>query len=731
MNKKLILSVSGLLTVAFICDAGAANLRKGPYLCYLGNGQSQAVQFPGQTPGKAQVKVTNEQIRFENNVLFCSWAVSDGRLMPIEFTDKISSTKLNLKGSQCFKIIDANEGKINCCDLKIVGKPKIKTIEPNLRAARLVEHFTGKAVSVELASTDGNLKVNWTAILRDESNYIHQRINFRAKKRQIPIKSIVLIDIPCDDARIAGTVPGSPAVCGNMFFAYEHPNSQSQIVRAASKNSKNRVLCRLTRNSPLKPDKPLSQSSVFGVVPAGQLRRGFLYYIERQRAHPYRPFLHYNSWWDISWHGLKMNEKQCLDVIDYYGKELAEKRGVKLDSFVFDDGWDDNTTLWQILKSNFPNGFTHLTKLAQKYNSHIGLWLSPWGGYHDDQKQRIKYGEKQDFEINECAYSLGTGRDYRGFSLAGKKYYKHFKQRCLDMMEEYNVNFFKFDGTTATLLEESEAMLNLCGELRKVNPDLYISITAGTWASAFWLMHGDNTWRGGHDMSYCGKGTQREQWITYRDSITYENVVQKGPLYPINSLMICGIINVPNGDPNQMETSGPDFIDEIRSFFATGTNLQELYIKPSHLTQRALDTIAESAKWSRANSDVFVDTHWVGGDPNQLQIYGWAAWSPRKGILSLRNPNNKPQQINIDIAKVFELTDGSTKQYSLKSPWRQDAGKPSITLTAGVEHTFRLEPFEVLVFDALPGLCARNYYVSPAGVLDLDFVSFPFHQALK
>jgi hypothetical protein len=29
------------------------------------------------------------------------------------------------------------------------------------------------------------------------------------------------------------------------------------------------------------------------------MRRAFLTYLERERAHPYRTFLHYNSWFDI------------------------------------------------------------------------------------------------------------------------------------------------------------------------------------------------------------------------------------------------------------------------------------------------------------------------------------------------------------------------------------------------------------------------------------------------
>ncbi|MCX6923088.1 MAG: hypothetical protein NT154_07750, partial [Verrucomicrobia bacterium] len=59
--------------------------------------------------------------------------------------------------------------------------------------------------------------------------------------------------------------------------------------------------CRIPRNALLKRGDTLTQSFVIGVAPAGQMRRAFLYYLERERAHPYRPYLHYNSWYDTAW----------------------------------------------------------------------------------------------------------------------------------------------------------------------------------------------------------------------------------------------------------------------------------------------------------------------------------------------------------------------------------------------------------------------------------------------
>ena len=51
-----------------------------------------------------------------------------------------------------------------------------------------------------------------------------------------------------------------------------------------------------------------------------------------------------------------------------FGHELTEKRGVKLDSFLFDDGWDNHKSLWKF-NDGFPNGFTPVKEAADKYGA--------------------------------------------------------------------------------------------------------------------------------------------------------------------------------------------------------------------------------------------------------------------------------------------------------------------------------------------------------------------------
>jgi len=147
---------------------------------------------------------------------------------------------------------------------------------------------------------------------------------------------------------------------------------------------------------------------------------------------------------------------------------------------------------------------------------------------------------------------------------------------------------------------------------------------------------------------------------------------------------------------------GNDFGAEIRAYFGTGTQLQEMYVTPSLLTDDNWNVLAESAKWARDNAATLVDTHWVGGDPLELEPYGHAAWSPERGILCLRNPSDKPQSLTLDVGAAFELPPGAATTFAARSPWAADRGQMPLRLAAGTAHDFALQPFEVLTLEAAP-----------------------------
>jgi len=689
------------------------------------------LDFPGPEPGPAKGRIEEGRLVLENEVLSAGWTISAGRLTPGYVTNKLSSDTLQLEGSECFQIVLADSPLakvriVKASELTLTGEPELRTLEPDGGSARLAEKSGGRGIVVRLTSAGGNLEIRWEAVLRDGSNYVRQNVRVSAKNEALEVQEVVLWDISAPNAKVVGIVDGSPVVAGDMFFACEHPIAKSEIsTPEVGEGKPTRFRCSYPGNALVTPDRELEYSSVVGVVPQGQLRRGFLYYIERERAHPYRPLLHYNNgseigceYWKRKLHGepeeaeqFRLRQEQVwLEKIGAFGRELVEKRGVVMDSFVHDFEWDDETLVWQFHKG-YPNGFAPARQAAQECGAGLGVWLSPWGGY-PGKGARIEHGRKLGFETGPI-----------GLTLAGPRYYARFHTACVNMIRNYEVNYFKFDGFGSgnnkpgpeASASDVEALLRLIGELRRIDSDVFINPSTGSWPSPFWLRYADSIWRQGSDTGVSGKGPDRQKWITYRDREIYHGTLGRSPLYPISSLMIHGVfINRlplfgnpydPANPPPTYETA--EIVAEIRSFFGSGTNLQELYVDPSLMTAQTWDALAEAAKWSRANSDVLVDTHWIGGDPAADEVYGWASWSSRKGILVLRNPDDRPATITLDMANAFELPDGAPRKYTLKSPWKEDAGKPPIELSAGTGHTFALAPFEVFVWDAMPSVATR------------------------
>jgi hypothetical protein len=639
-------------------------------------------------PGVARAEVRADGFELRNAAVSISGHVLASHLEGLDFQIRM------VGGIQqvpilpfAFLLRDASVVTAN--GMKIVIAPKLVELQAEPGASRLAERLPGKSVVAELEDESGRLHIAWQVILRDGSNYVRQEVTVTAKTTDIPVREVRMVDFHVSYAQVVGTVKGSPVVAGPLFAGFEDPLSSCAVAGE-------RVRCWIERELPLKAGQSVTYSSVAGVTTGGQLRRGFLHYVERERAHPYRTFLNYNSWYDLGYFN-RYDETGALNVINAFGTELTRKRGVPIASFLFDDGWDDPATLWQF-NTGFQNGFTKLKETAASYGTAPGVWLSPWGGYGKPKQQRVAAGQAAGYEIVD-----------KGFALSGPKYYEAFRDACVRFVRQFGVNQFKFDGTGnadrvvpgSNFDSDFAAAIHLIGELRALKPDLYINLTTGTYPSPFWLRYADSIWRGGEDHDFLGVGPKREQWITYRDADTYEHVVLAGPLFPVNSLMLHGIIYAKQAKNLDTDPQG-DFANEVHDFFGNGTQLQEMYVTPSLLSAANWDTLAEAAAWSRANADVLVDTHWVGGDPALLEVYGWASWNPRKAVLVLRNPSDKPQDFSIDIAKAFELPANAAHAYSLHSPWKEDHQQPDVKVKAGEAHTFSLKPFEVMVLDGTP-----------------------------
>lgn len=650
-----------------------------PFLLLLAvaTAQLRALDYPGTAPGTAERSVTGDRLSLANAAIRAEWQLDKGRIASLMLENRHSGQSLRIGQGHLPRVLLKGGRAVDLASLTPSAAPRIDR----------------QALAAEFKDDPSGLAIHWSATLEDGANAVIQSLQLTAS-RDTGIDELVFLDTPVDGASQAGEVAGSVVVCGDLFLAVEHPLANNTV------DSQTRVRCALPRGNVLRAGHSWSQTSVFGAVPPGQLRRGFLHYLEARRAHPYRPFLHYNNWYNVNLSRPveRTNETECLETIALFGSEFIGRRGVKLDTFVWDDGWDDHNSLWGF-HQGFPDGFRNLKAAAAQYGAAQGVWMSPWGGYAPPKERRLAFGRAHGYETNAS-----------GFSMAGPNYGKAFREVCLRMMREQGVTFFKFDGmgggneaagAGGELAEDIDAVLDLTLALRRENPEVFISATVGTWASPFWTRYADSIWRQGGDNGLYGKGNTRQQWITYRDKFCYERIVRLGPLYPLNSLMLGGILIGDRRAPARIVRDEKSLADEIWSFFGSGTCLQELYVNPAILTDQTWDALAAAAKWSRSNRDVLVDTHWVGGDPGRAEVYGWASWRPGRGILVLRNPSDQPQAFRGTLQAALEMPAGAAQNATPKVVYPEGRNSFALPPEAGepVSLHLDLDPFEVLVIE--------------------------------
>jgi hypothetical protein len=635
-------------------------------------------------PGQALCRSDAHETALADAAIRFAVRVEDGHLYPAALEDGFTHEQLALAG-ELFTLTPRGGGPLAAGRFQVRGAPGCSPITPRPDAARAAERRAGMALDADLEDPATGLKVHWRAVLRDGTSYVRVELRLEAAA-ELDLARVALIALRLPGSFLAGTASGSPLVCGNAFFGFEHPMAETDVVDEQATMTLRRVL-------PLRPGVAVTYSAVLGVAPAGQLRRGFAAYLENERAAPFRTFLHYNSWYDIGYF-TPYTEADALGAIDAFAAHLVRERGVRMDSFLFDDGWDDHAQLWQFSK-DFPRGFTPLRAAAERIGAGVGVWLSPWGGYGKPRLERLAAARAGGYEIDE-----------QGLALSGPRYYALFHEATLRLLRDYGVNQFKIDGTGSpdkvtpgsAFDSDFAAALALIGDLRAVRPDLFINLTTGTWPSPFWLRSADSIWRGGEDHSFAGTGSNRQRWITYRDSDTYGGIVRQGPLFPLNSLMLHGIIYARHAHGLDSDTHD-DFADEVHTYFATGTGLQEMYISPDLLSERNWDTLAEAARWARERAVVLRDSHWIGGDPARGEVYGWASWAPGRAVLAVRNPTGEPRSFSFVLERLLELPRGEPEVWAATPAFGKGRAR---VLHAHQTGRIALAPYQVEVMDLAP-----------------------------
>ena len=667
---------------------GAIRLLRGDHehLAWLAAALGLLFSFLASTAGAhdahtAQCVATGAAATLSNGALAVTFDSSEGYIRPARLENRLSGVDSTLQG-ELFELKLRDGVILRGSDFRLAAPVRCVVVPGIGKATRQAAQSSLQALEAVLVQNAGDLTIAWRASISDAGPYVREAFLLTTAS-DVDIAGVSLISLHLPGASVAGTADGSPIVSDNAFFAFEHPMARAWVTNDAASSTLNRKL-------PLLAGIPVTYTAVIGVAAPGQLRRSFAAYLEAERAHPFRTFLHYNSWYDIGYFS-RYTEADALAAIEQIGRELVVSRHVVVDSFLFDDGWDDPAHLWEF-NDGFPVGFGRVRAAAERFGAEPGVWLSPWGGYGPPRLARLAAAKSAGYEV-----------DTQGLALSGPKYYARFHAAAIGLLQSFGINQFKLDGTGSpdkvtpgsAFDSDFAAAIALIQDLRGVRPDLFINLTTGTWPSPFWLLTVDSIWRGGEDHEFAGQGSDRQRWITYRDADTYGGIVRQGPFYPLNSVMLHGIIFARHARGLSSDP-GDDLPDEVWSYFASGTGLQELYVSPDLITPQNWDLIARAAHWARQRAAVLKDSHWLGGDPAREEIYGWAAWTPEHSVIALRNPSSRRLSYALDLAAALELPQGAARKFSATGVYGRP---PPRTLDANRTTPVSLAPHSVLVWD--------------------------------
>ena len=677
---------------------------------------SAIVKFPSQQqPKKAKISSTTNSWSLSNNLFSATYTLGNGNLF-FAGSDVFGLNKSN----ELFRITLADGTVVSSSEMQCDGVVA-ETIKGDKNAVKLAKKFNGKEIKATFIYKELNFV--WRAILRNDSHYLRTELEI-STTADTEFKEIVAMNYSLKEnnqtPEIIGNTRGSLLVNNTFFAGLETPMGINEVIKTPSETT---IQGKWNRSATLKSGEIWKISSVIGLIAKNQQRRSFLAYHERERAVPWRSFIHYNSWYELNIDrnnviDQRMSKDDCLAVIEAWKKNLFDPYNVYIDAFVWDDGWDDFNSLWDFYYPKFPNGFKEMDELCQSYNAGTGTWLGPVGGYGSSKQQRLAF------------WNSTHDPDITNFKLSHSEYFDAFVGRCTQMINDYDMRYFKFDGISDIgnavgpgNEEDAEHFICLTSALREAREDIFLNCTVGTWASPFWLQFADAIWRQDADWSTIGdQGNTRQRWITYRDYMVYKNFTAASPLCPINSLMTHGLMisgfgNAGGNPPRAMEDDASactvaEITKEMRCAFACGSSLVELYIDHELMTNKENGKLwrelAECIKWHRNNADVLDDTHWVGGNPwdgSKANIYGWASWNGEAAVLTLRNPSATEQSFTTTLRQALDIPDYITGSVILSDAFEgqtQYIGISNSKIDIDENITFNMPAFDVVV---LNGIC--------------------------
>jgi len=567
-------------------------------------------------------------------------------------------------------------------DDAVVPASEFRLVAKSVRRDGKTQHF-----SLRLAHPHRPIDAELLYTVSDDDWFMRKTVTLRARGkpfllRDVDVDSLTVADVTTD---LGGR--GQPVYLADSFFlGLEYPAGFNLIEGG----------CVSLRHHPGKQVTPagwISKSAVLGTGESGQAAGTFTRYVERIRI-PSRSYLLYNSWYDLR--KKEMTIERLTETYEAIRQGLAPY-GVKLATFVPDDGWQNPQSIWEADLSFLPQGYTPLADAVEEGGTRLGLWM-PFMGTNLD----IAWGK-------EHGYEVATGERY--YCLTGPKYNKRLREVVKRHMRDWRVGYFKHDFNMFNCREPGHGHLpearygfesNVDAEIEMLRyeqsllPDVYLNVTSCMWLSPWWLPYADAIWMGCSDFGRIKTvpATEPRDWaITYRDHHLWRRFRKERAQFPMSAVMTHGVIYgrrlMLGGKNEPLDT----WSDNVAWFFLRGMQMKELYITPSLLNDVQWDILGRACRWAEDHTETLRTAQLILGDPGAGEVYGFSSRARGLAFFGFRNPSLEPQVAEIAARELIGQGGATVGQIY---PFRAKIG----TLTSGTVFRQALGPNEIRIYRA-------------------------------
>lgn len=639
--------------------------------------------------------------RLESNRLRREFKVNEGYLYASRIRNILSGMDLVPDGNSTefsFRFTDGTE----------FSSKGLKVTDSNERDGKLsftFEEFEGVTVTMSFwVGADGNTLKKQIQFMQTGDKVIDyiilEHIGIINSKTHFSVPEMEDMQIQACYAYL-----GQPFYIDSLFFGCEFPATDNRILYGIGqvkyylgKNIKGRFSCPVT-----------VMGGAAGNTMA-EVQSAFFDYIDFIST-PSDFRVQYNSWYDNMLNIDADNIRKSFFEIE---KGLSSHGVPPLNAYVVDDGWNNYKAPFWSFNKKFPNALYDTTDICKKLGSNAGLWLGPRGGYTVATPKFAKKIEKE-----------GNGfynAESNDICIGSQKYIEKLETFLIQTTKEFDLNYWKLDGFCLRPCKNSkhdhitggenemyymtelwerwiELLKNLRTSREQAGKSLWINMTCYVNPSPWWLQYVNSLWlQNSSDIGFAENQenqTQLDAELTYRDSCYYDFLCTRALQFPTK--------NIYNHEPIYGNAAKVNYTDEEFEKFlfwcaCRGQALNELYLSYSKMNTSKWLTLARVLRWQKANYHILKHASFLGGKPDENNIYGYTAWTKEgEGIIALRNPTDEKTALTLTLNKLMGCPETlrAVKRYNI---YNTSAGDTLDLFSYGDKINLTLQPFETKIF---------------------------------